>query len=114
MIADEAFVTIPAKYSEFKDVFSKESTAVLLEYTEINTHAINLEEDKQPSYGPIYSLWPVELEILKTYIKTNLINSFIRPSKSPASAPILFDKKLDKSLRLCVNYRGLNNITIKN
>ena len=52
--------------------------------------------------------------MLKTYIKTNLANGFIRPSKSPAGAPILFDKKPDGSLRLCVDYRGLNNITIKN
>ena len=51
---------------------------------------------------------------MKTYIETNLANSFIRPSKSPAGAPILLDRKLDRSLRLCVDYRGLNNITIKN
>ena len=56
----------------------------------------------------------MELEIFKTYIKTNLANSFIRLSQSPVGAPILFDKKLDGSFRLCVNYRGLNNITIKN
>ena len=62
----------------------------------------------------IYSLRPVELEILKTYIKTNLANNFIRPSKSPTGAPIFFDKKPDRSFRLCVNYCGLNNITIKN
>ena len=40
-------------------------------------HAIELEKGKQPSFGLIYSLRPVELEILKTYIKTNLANSFI-------------------------------------
>ena len=54
------------------------------------------------------------METLKTYIKTNLANGFIRPSKSPAGAPILFDRKPDGSLRLCVDYRGLNNLTIKN
>ena len=80
----------------------------------MNKHAIELEEGKQPPFGPIYSLGPVELETLKTYIKTNLANSFIRPSKSPAGAPILFDWKPNESLRLCMNYWGLNNITIKN
>ena len=80
----------------------------------MNEHAIKLEEDKQPPFGPIYSLGPVELETLKTYIETNLANGFIRPSKSPAGAPILFDRKPDGSLRLCVDYRGLNNLTIKN
>ena len=80
----------------------------------MNEHAIELEEGKQPLFGPIYSLGPVELEILKTYIETNLANGFIRPSKSSAGAPILFDRKPDGSLRLCVDYRGLNNLTIKN
>ena len=80
----------------------------------MNEHAIELEEGKQPSFGPIYSLGPVELETLKTYIKTNLANGFIRPFKSPAGALIFFNRKPDGSLRFCVNYRGLNNITIKN
>ena len=72
------------------------------------------EEGKQPPYGPIYSLGPVELKTLKTYIKTNLANAFIKASKSPADTPILFVCKPNGSLRLCVNYRGLNNLMIKN
>ena len=91
-----------------------ENAAELSENTEINEHAIKLEEGKQPPFGPIYSIGSVKLEILKTYIMTNLTNGFIRPSKSLAGAPILFDKKPDGSLRLCVDYWGLNNITIKN
>ena len=102
------------EYSDYSDVFLTENAAELSENTGMNEHAIELEEGKQPPFGPIYSLGPVELETLKTYIKTNLVNGFIRPSKSPAGAPILFDKKPDGSLRLCVDYRGLNNITIKN
>ena len=80
----------------------------------MNENAIELEEGKQPPFGPIYSLEPVELETLKTYIEINLANGFIRPSKSPAGALILFDRKLDGSLRLYVDYRDFNNITIKN
>ena len=80
----------------------------------MNEHAIKLEEDKQPLFSPIYSLGPINLEILKTYIETNLANGFIRPFKSPAGALIFFDRKPDRSFRLCVNYWGLNNITIKN
>ncbi len=71
-------------------------------------------DDWQPPYGHIYSLRPVELETLKAYIENNLASGFIRPSKSPAGAPILFDKKPDGSLRPYVDYRGLNNLTIKN
>ncbi len=66
------------------------------------------------SYGPIYNLLPIELETLKTYIKNNLANSFIKPFKSPTGAPIRFNKKLDSRLRLCVDYRSLNNMIIKN
>ena len=62
----------------------------------------------------MYNLGPVELETLKAYIETNLGNGFIRPSTSLAGAPILFNRKLDGSLRLCINYGGPNNLTIKN
>ena len=91
-----------------------ENVIKLPKYTGMNSHAIKLEKDKQPLFKPIYSLGPVKLEILKMYIKTNLANDFIRPFKSPAKAPILFDQKLNRSLRFCVDFWGLNNITIKN
>ena len=114
LLFDEASTEIPAEYFNYSDVFSAENVAELLENTGINEHAIKLEEGKQPPFCSIYSLGPVELETLKTYIKTNLANGFIRPFKSPAGASIFLDRKPDGSLRLCVDYRGLNNITIKN
>ena len=107
-------VTNPVKYLDFADVFLKKSANVLPERTDANEYAIELEEGKQPPYRPIYSLGQVELETLKTYIKTNLTNGFIWASKSPVCAPILFVRKLDGSFRLCVNYQGLNNLMIKN
>ena len=79
--AKEAPVSVPAEYLDFANIFSEELAAVLLEYTEINTNAIDLEEGKQPLYRPIYSLDLVELEILKIYIETNLANDFIHLSK---------------------------------
>ena len=87
---------------------------MLPERIEPNEHVIDLEDGKQPPYGPIYSLGSVELETLKTYIKTHLKTGVIPPSKSSADAPILFDKKPDGSFRLCIDYRGLNNLMIKN
>ena len=107
-------VTIPSEYANYTDVFSPDSAAELPKHTGINNHSIGLIDDKQPPYGPIYSLGPVELQILKTYIETNLANGFIRPFKSPAGAPIPFIRKKDGNLRLCVDYQGLNNLTIKN
>ncbi len=86
----------------------------LPENTGINEHAIELIWGQQLPYWPIYSLSPVELETLKTYIETYLKTGFIRPCKSLVGAPMFFDKTPDGSLRLCVNYRGLNNLSIKN
>ena len=114
LIAKETFTKVPAEYSDFADVFSSDLASKLFEYTEINNHTIELVEGQQQPYGPIYSLRPVELETLNAYLKTNLPNRLIRPSKFPAGAPILLDQKSDGSLRLYVNYRGLNNLTIKN
>ena len=95
---------VPVKYSDYSNVFSIENAVELLENTEMNKYAIKLEKGKQPLFGPIYSLRLVEVETLKTYIKTNLANGFIRLFKSPARASILFDKKPDKSFYFCVNY----------
>ena len=110
---DEAPTKVPPKYAHYADVFWFDLAMELPENTGINKHAIKLEVGKQSPYRLIYSLEPVELETLKIYIKTHLKTSFIQPSKSPAGALILFNKKLDSSLWLCVNYWGLNNLTIK-
>ncbi len=112
--ADETSTEVPRKYTDFTDVFSSKLAIELSEHTGINDHAIKLVNDQQPLYDPIYSLGPVELEILKAYIENDLASTFIRPSKSPAGAPILFEKNPDNSLRLYVDYRGFNNLTIKN
>ena len=114
LIVKEAPTKVPAEYLDFADVFSPDLASELPKHIGINNHAIELVDSQQPPYGPIYSLGPVELKTLKAYIETNLANGFIRPSKSLAGAPILFDRKSDGSLRLCVDYRGLNNLTIKN
>ena len=111
---DEASTEVPPEYADYADVFSFDLAMELPENIGINEHAIKLEDGKQPPYGPIYSLGPVELETLKTYIKIHLKTGFIRLSKSPAGASILFDKKQDSSFWLYVDYRGINNLTIKN
>ena len=107
-------VQIPTKYSDFLDVFLEEKALILPKATELNQYAIELQDGQQPLYRPIYNLSLMEPKILKLYIETNLANGFIRPLKSPASALILFVGKPDGSLCPYVNYRGLNNLTIKN
>ena len=113
-LLDVKEVIIPAKYLDYTNVFSPNSAAELPKHIGINNHSMDLINDKQPPYSPIYSLGPVELETLKTYIETNLANGFIRPSKLPAGALILFLRKKDGGFQLCIDYWGLNNLTIKN
>ena len=55
-----------------------------------------------------------KLSEMKTYIKDNTANGFTRPSKSPAAAPVMFVPRPDGKLRLVVDYRGLNKVTVKN
>jgi hypothetical protein len=79
-----------------------------------DNHKITITEDnKIPPWRPINTLSEFELATLKDWIKTNIDRGFITHSRSPFGANILFAKKKDGSLRICVDYRGLNNITIK-
>lgn len=77
-------------------------------------HAIDLVPSGKPPYRSLYNLSPRELEVLREYLEKALKNGWIRRSASEAGAPILFVPKKDGTLRLCVNYRGLNALTIKN
>jgi len=77
-------------------------------------HAIDLEPGFNIPDGWIYNLSEVELKTLKAYIETNLANGFIQRSSSRAAAPIVFAKKKDGGLQLCVDYRALNRATVNN
>ena len=104
LIFNKAPIEVPAEYSNYSNVFSAENAVELLENTEMNEYAIKLKKGKYVPFGPIYRLKPAKLEILKTYIKIYLANSFIRPSKSPIKVFILFDRKPDRNLYFCRNY----------
>ena len=112
--ADETFNSVSSKYTDFADIFSQDLVAKLLKVIGINDYTINLIVEHQSLYGPIYSLRLIELKTLKIYIVTNLTNGFIKLSKSPTSPPIFFVEKLNWSVLLCVDYKSLNNQTIKN
>ena len=94
---------VPTQYHDFADVFSKSKANSLLPHCPYDLK-IPLEEGSQPPLGPIYSLSPSELEALHTYLDKNLVTGTIQPSKSPFGAPILFVKKKDGSLCLCIDY----------
>nr|CAD1829976.1 unnamed protein product [Ananas comosus var. bracteatus] len=77
-------------------------------------HAIELEPGAKPPAKAPYRMAPPELEELQRQLKDLLDVGFIRPSKAPYGAPVLFQRKSDGSLRLCIDYRALNKVTVKN
>ena len=79
---------------------------------------VDFRIELHPGTSPIsmtpYRMAQVELQELKVQIQELLGKGFIRPSASPWGAPVLFAKKKDKTLRLCIDYRQFNRVTIKN
>ena len=103
---------VPEHYQQRVYAFSKQKGTTLPPRHSYD-HSIETEAGTTPPYGPIYSLSEVEQLALREFLNENLANHFIRPSQSSAGAPILFIRKKDGSLRLAVDYRGLNRITKK-
>ena len=103
---------IPEEYHEYTDVFNKSKAETLTPHHPYDLR-IDLEKNSHPPVGTIYSLSKFEQEALKEFINKNLTNGFIRSTSSPHGAPVLFVKKKDGSLWLCVDFCGLNKITKK-
>jgi hypothetical protein len=103
----------PPEYYDYLKIFEKANTDKLPPHRPSN-HTIPLMDGFKPAFGPLYSLSHPELEELKCWLDENLSKGFIRTLSSPATARILFVKKGDGSLRLVINYRGINEGTIKN
>ena len=103
---------LPSEIEEYADVFTDEKDVSKLETVEAE-HEINLQQGKKPPFRPLYNLSGSELTLLREYLDQAMANGWIQRSTSEAGAPILFVPKKDGSLRLCVDYRGLNDLTIK-
>ena len=104
---------VPTYYTDFLHVFSEEEAGILASHGD-HDHGIDIEPGKSPPLKLIYPLSQTELGIVWEYIQQALDKGWIQPSTSPAGAPILFVPKKDGGLRLCVNYCGLNVVTLKN
>ena len=102
---------VPSEYHEFTNIFSKTKAEALAPYHSYDLK-INLE-GAQPPVGPIYSLLASEQEALKEFIEENLNTGFIQPTSSLYGALVLFVKKKDSLLYLCVDFHSLNYISKK-
>ena len=110
----EALDKVPPPFRDYLDIMTGEAAEGLPEHA-IYDQAIDLKEGTTPPWGPVYPLNENELSELRSWLDKQLRNGTIRPSKSPCSSPVIFvPKKEGKGLRLCVDYRGLNKITIAN
>jgi hypothetical protein len=98
--------------NEFPDVFPKELTGMPpdrdIEFV------IELKAGTSPIYKTLYRMATPELAQLKEHVKELLEKGFIHPSSSPWGAPMIFVPKNDGTQRLCVDYRALNEVTVKN
>jgi hypothetical protein len=98
--------------NEYVDVFPTELTEVPSD-REIK-FAIYLVPMAEPVSRTLYRIALAELKELKEQLQELLTQGSIRPSVSSWGAPVLSVKKKNRTLRLCIDYRGLNDVTVKN
>lgn len=102
---------IPSKYHDLLPLFSKHNADILPPHRD-QDHAIKLVPGAKFPKQPMFDMTPLELQALRKYLDENLAKGFIVPSSSPYASSIFFVKK-PGSLRVCVDYRALNDITVK-
>ncbi|MBW0561281.1 hypothetical protein O181_100996 [Austropuccinia psidii MF-1] len=103
---------VPSTYHQYLDIFSKVKSEKLCPHRAYDHH-IKLE-GSLPPVEVIYSLSKQESDTLRAYISENIEKGFVQPSSSSTGAPVLFIKKKDGGLPLCVYYHKLNAVTRKN
>ena len=113
LVEDFNLSNVLSKYHEFANVFNKTKAGVLTSHCPYDFQ-INLEKGAQSLVSPIYSLLVSKQETLKEFIEENFNMGFIQLSFSPYGAPVLFVKKKDSSLCLCINIHSFNHIYKKN
>lgn len=104
---------VPEVYHDLFEVFSKSKALSLPPHRPYDC-AIELISGAKLPTSRLYNLSKPEREAMEKYIKDSLAAGLIRPSSSPLGAGFFFVSKKDLSLRPCIDFRGLNNITVKN
>ena len=103
---------LPQVVCEYEDVFLDELPRLPLQ-RDVD-FCIKLHPGTSPISMTLHRMAPYELRELKVQIQELLDKGFIRLGTSPWGDPVLFAKKKDKTLQLCIDYRQLNRVTIKN
>ncbi|GKC47976.1 putative reverse transcriptase domain-containing protein, partial [Tanacetum coccineum] len=134
IVCDQKIVRIPyeneitkKKTEDKSDEKRLEDVPIIQDFSEVflenlprlpPTRQVEFQIDLVPSAAPVarppYRLAPSEMQELSTQLQELFDKGFIRPSSSPWGAPIVFVKKKDESFRMCIDYRELNKLTIKN
>ena len=104
---------ILAEYKKYEFLFQEGPRIEALLKHQLQDYNIPIKLGKSPSFRLIYQLLEKKLAILKEYININLKKGFIRLSISSAASLLLFVLKKNRKLRLYIDYRQLNSITIK-
>ena len=102
---------LPQVVCEYEDVFPNKLSGLPLQ-RDVD-FCIELHPDTSPISMTPHRMALVELQELRVHIQELLDRGFIRPSSLPWGTPVLFAKKKDRTLRLCIDYRQLNRVTIK-
>ncbi|KAK3530126.1 hypothetical protein QTP86_014792, partial [Hemibagrus guttatus] len=103
---------LPSQYMDFHMVFSEERAA-RLPHHQVWDCAIDLLPNASPPKGRIYPLSLLESKAMEEYIESSLAAGHIWPSTSPAASGFFFVGKKDGGLRPCIDYRGLNAVTVR-
>lgn len=101
-------VKLPEKFKDFEEVFSSN-----LNSAQTNVKHQIITEDEKPVFHTPYRMNPLELNELRQQLQDLLKKGLIKSSDSAWASPVLFVKKADGSLRLCVDYRALNSKTVR-
>ena len=104
---------VPREYHDLEEVFRKSRATCLSPHRPYDC-AIELQSGATPPRGRIFSLSRPEREAMEKYLAESLAAGIIRPSSSPAGAGFFFVGKKDGTLRPCIDYRGINAMTVRN
>ena len=110
---NNVYNNLPPEYHNFTDIFQAAEKQSLPERGP-HDYAIDLKPGQQPPFEKLYSMSSAELNVLKVYLDDAMKAGIVRKSISPVASPVMFVLKSDGSLQLVIDYRRLNDITIKN